>query len=206
MAKPSRQKNPPTAVTNPNGWDASHGTYIAGRAHLDGVNALALQMQERWGQGRLRLLVSPELREKFDRQLYRVSAAILHGDLETLRQECARMCVAWRTLDREASRVGAEPINPEFWEVVLDDGTVAVIVKDNDAAFKVIADGRAKVVYTLDEIARLMSHHKDVARVKLQWPGATVAAVRRSIPSPLDAIRHAGSFDDPLDDLFHPQA
>jgi len=202
--KPTAAEFPP--VTNPNGWDASHGTYIAGRAHLDGVDALAAEMEAKWGCGRLRLLVSPELREKFDRQRYLLNAAITHGDLEAVRRESARMTFAWRRLDLVATETGNKPLDPEVWELTLDDGSVAAIVKDNAAAHKVAASGRKVAVYTLAEIGHLFGMTTMVSVAKMAWPGATVEAVRKSVTDPLNAIRHAGSFDDPLDDLFHPQA
>jgi len=197
------KKAPPTAITNPNGWDASHGTYIAGRAYLDGVDRVAAVMDDRWGCGRLRLLVSPELRERFDRQRYKLNAAILHGDLEAVRRESNRMLTAWDTLDREAKKTAADPLAPEVWEVTLEDGTVAAIVKDNTAAFKVWKGNRAVAVYTLEEIAKLLTFHRGVLEAKLQWPGAEVEAVRKSVRDPLNGITHAGSFDDKLDDLWH---
>jgi len=206
MPTVKRQKDPAAPLLNPAGWDASHGTYIAGRAVLDGVDALAAEMEAKWGCDRLRLLVSPELREKFDRQRYRLNAAVLHGDLETLRQECRRMTAAWLALDNAALMAGARVLDPEVWEVALDDGSVAAIVKDNAAAHKVAASGRKLAIYTLEEIAKLFGAGYALNVAKLAWPGAEVVAVRKSVPDPLKAIRHATSFDDPLDDLFHPTA
>ena len=58
-------------------WARSHGTYIAGRAWLDEADATAAQMEAKWGVDRLRLLVRPELREKFDRQRYLLNRADL---------------------------------------------------------------------------------------------------------------------------------
>ena len=49
---------------------------IAGKAHLDGVDALAAEMERKWGCDRLRLLVAADLREKFDRQRYFLNQAI----------------------------------------------------------------------------------------------------------------------------------
>jgi hypothetical protein len=60
----------------PTSWARTNGTYIAGKAHLDGVDALAAEMERKWGCDRLRLLVSPDLREKFDRQRYFLNQAI----------------------------------------------------------------------------------------------------------------------------------
>ena len=94
-------------ILNPNGWDRTHGTYVAGRSHLDGVDTLATAMEAYWGCGRLRLLVGQELRERFDRQRYRLGSAIRNGDLETLRQECIRMTAAWKALDTAAKASGS---------------------------------------------------------------------------------------------------
>ena len=69
-------------ITNPKAWDQSHGTYISGRSYIDGVDAVAVRMERKWGCDRLRLLVSHELREKFDRQRYKMAKAVRNGELE----------------------------------------------------------------------------------------------------------------------------
>ena len=57
-------------------------------------------------------------------------------------------------------------------------------------------------VYTLDEIARLLSAYPDVAKAKLTFPGAEVTTIRKSISDPLDGgIRDGVSLNDPLDDI-----
>ena len=71
-------------------WARTHGTYLAGRAYIDGADETASEMEAKWGADRLRLLVTPELREKFDRQRYLFNAAIWHGDLESVRRESGR--------------------------------------------------------------------------------------------------------------------
>ena len=84
-------------------WARSHGTYIAGRAYVDGADQTASEMEAKWGADRLRLLVSSEWREKFDRQRYLFNQAIWHGELEDVRREANRMTTAWLTLDRVAT-------------------------------------------------------------------------------------------------------
>lgn len=191
-----------TGGHGPNGWARSNGTYIAGRAYLDGADETAAQMEAKWGCDRLRLLVAPEWREKFDRQRYLLNQAIWHGDLESVRREANRMTVAWLTLDRLATEAGAAPLSPVQWETVLDDGTVAIIVPDDVQAHRVVAEGRAVVVYTLDEIGRFLSNYGEVAKVKLAVPGATVTAVRKSVDDPLNAIRDTEEpLNDPIPDL-----
>jgi hypothetical protein len=200
-----RQKNPaepPQQVPggDPNAWDRSHGTYIAGRAHIDDVDAMAIAMEDTWGVDRLRLLVPLELREKFDRQRYRLGKAILGGSLEDVRIECSRMKIGWMSLHAAALQVGAKPLDPEVWEVALADGTVAAIVKDNTAAHRVVASGRQMAVYALEEVARLLDHHQGVLNAKMTFPGATVVASRKSVQDPLKNIHRASDFDSLMDD------
>ena len=158
----------------------------------------------RWNRngapGRLRFLVSTELREKFDRQRYLLNQAIWHGDLEAVRREASRMTSAWQALDAAAAAAGASCLSPEVWEVVLEDGTVAAIVPDTAATKGAMPDGRRMAVYTLEEIGRLLSHYPQIAEAKTVWPGATVEAVRR--PSdPLDAFPDTKlGLDDPIED------
>jgi hypothetical protein len=194
-----RQQNPSAPVLNPDGWDRYHGTYLAGRAHLDGVDALAIAMEAKWGADRLRLLVDAGLREKFDRQRYRLNEAIRDGTLVDIQTECARMTTAWRALDAAADLAGADRLDPKVWEVAMPDGTVLAIVQGNADAHRVAASGRGVAVYALEEVALLLGSHQDVLRAKRAWPGATVTAVRRSVPDPLDGIVHPTGLDSPMD-------
>ena len=194
-------KKPDTRpLGSPQSWARTPGTYISAQAHIDGADQTAVTMEQKWGAGRLRLLVSPELREKFDRQRYLFNQAIWHGDLEAVRREAARMVAAWMALDGAAVAAGVSAMSPEVWEVVLEDGSVAAIVPDTAAAKGTMADGRRMAVYTIEEIGRLLSHYPAIAQAKLTFPGATVEAVRR--PSdPLDRFPDTAlGLDDPLDD------
>lgn len=178
-------------------WANSHGTHIAGRAHIDEVDALAIEMEAKWGCDRLRLLVSAEMREKFDRQRYLMNQAIWHGDLEAVRRESGRMVKAWKALDRLATDAGKTTLPKDVWELALSDGRVAAIVPDNIRARMVISEGRMVDVYTLDEIGRLLDGYPGLAKIKQAFPGATVTAVRRSVEDPLEAI---GDTKDDLND------
>lgn len=183
-------------------WARSNGTYIAGRAYLDEADQTACEMEAKWGADRLRLLVGPELREKFDRQRYLLNQAVWHGELEDVRRESMRMVKAWLALNAAAEAAGKLPISPHVWEVALEDGSVAAIVPDNDHAHAVVAEGRQVAVYTLDEIARFLSVYPAIAKAKLTFPGATVTAVRRSVDDPLDAIHDTqADLNDPVPDL-----
>jgi len=198
-----RKPDPKLAtITNPQAWDQSHGTYISGRASIDGVDAVAVEMERKWGCDRLRLIVSREMRERFDRQRYKLSMAIRNGTLIEVQTECQRMMFAWAALDTEATGTGKPQLVPEVWEIALEDGTVAAIVQTAAEAHKVVTDGRRTAVYTLDEIGRLLHAFPQVAKLKKLYPGASVERVEKTIRDPLNDIRQATGFDDPLDDLF----
>lgn len=183
-------------------WAKSPGTYIAGQAHIDGADAVAMAMETRWGAGRLRLLVSAELREKYDRQRYLFNQAIWHGDLEAVRRESSRMIAAWQALDKAATNSHAPELASDVWEVALEDGTVVAIVRSAEDAKAVVREGRKVVVYTLEEIGRMLTNYRAVTEVKETFPGATVTQIRRSVEDPLDAIVDSNlSLDDEMPEL-----
>lgn len=186
-------------MSDPRSWSRNHGTYIAGRAYMDGADHTASEMEAKWGADRLRLLVSPELREKFDRQRYLFNQAIWHGELEDVRRESNRMTTAWLALDRAAVAAGKALLDPLVWEIALEDGSVAAVVPDKDQAHRVVGEGRKVTVFTLDEIGRLLSNYPGIAQTKLVFPGATVTAVRRTIDDPLDAVHDSkAKLDDDI--------
>jgi hypothetical protein len=139
--------SPLTAMEAAACWARNNGTYIAGRAYVDGADETAAEMEAKWGADRLRLLVGPELREKFDLQRYLFNQTIWHGDLEDVRREAGRMVKAWLALDRAADAAGALKMSP-LVEVPLEDGSVAALVPDVTHAKYVITEGRQVAVYT----------------------------------------------------------
>jgi hypothetical protein len=190
-------------------WARSPGGYIAGRAYVDEADLTAAEMEKKWGAGRLRLLVGPELREKADRQRYKFNQAIWHGGLEDVQRESMRMVKAWLALDRAADAAGKERLWPLVWEVAVPDGDtpdcfVAAIVPTEDDARAVRAEGRKVKVYTLDEIGRLLAALPGVAKIKESFPGASVVRGERSAPAdPLLSIHDTdGLIDDPIEDLL----
>lgn len=174
------------AVTTPTiPWMQTPGMYLAGRSFLDEADAIEVEMELKWGRDRLRLLVSHELREKFDRQRYLTAQARWSGNLEDVRREAKRMATAWRVLDTAAAEGGAKELDPELWEVTLHDGTVATIVKDPTFLSRVVADGRKINAYTLDEIANMISAFPEICKAKAEFPGATVTRTRTRVDDPL---------------------
>jgi hypothetical protein len=162
-----------------------NAVYLEGRAHIDGVDQLAMEMERTWGAGRLRLLVDAEWREKFDRQRVKLNKAVWEGDLEDVCRETSRMASAWRKLHALATDLGASQQSPQVWETVLDDGRVVAIVQTISEAHTVAADGRRVDVYSLEEIGRIIQGFPEISQAKVVFPGATVIAVRE----PNDPLR-----------------
>lgn len=179
-------------------WARTNGTYISGRAYIDGADETACEMEAKWGADRLRLLVPAELREKFDRQRYLFNQAIWHGDLEAVRRESGRMVNAWLALDAAATTAGRERLSPKVWEVATEGRVFAIVQTDHDAA-AVRADGRELTVYTLEEVGRFLAAYPDVAKAKAVFPGATVTEIRKTVEDPLRAIPDTG--DDLNDEI-----
>lgn len=184
MAKSPTRKQPasdrsiPVARPPSAPWLVTNGTYLSGRAAIDGADALEVELELKWGRARLPLLVSQELREKFYRQKYLFSHARWRGELIDVQRESDRMIKAWKALDRAATAAGAIPIDPAVFEVRLADGTVAAIVREPDLANKVALDGRKVNVYTLEEIGRMISAFPEIAAVKEAFPGAEVGETK----------------------------
>lgn len=169
-------------------WMAEQGTYLTGKESIDSLDLIALACERRYGADRLRLLVPEELRTKFDRQRKLVDDALVKGELEDVLRECKRMILAWKTLDKVALENPANLLPPTVWEIALEDGSVAQIVRESNQAgmqaAEMVQQGRKVAVYTLEEIGRLLSKFPSLYQVKDYFPGATVVAVRQTIGDP----------------------
>lgn len=170
-------------------------------AYLAGVDQAAKTAEDAWGAGRLPLLVSDELRAKFMRQGARFervyaeawsTAMLSRAQLDAVISAAGGMQRAWQALDKAARDAGHEPKSPDVWEAVLADGTVACIVRTNADASKVLRDGRALNVWTLEEVARAIDHLPEVVcATKIAFPGAQLMPER-------ERAKGKTFFDDPI--------
>ena len=168
-------------------WDATHYAYVTGAAALTSLDLVAQAAEAKWGADRLRLLIPEPLRVRFDAQRAKTNAAIEAGTLADLQREASRMQAAWRAADAAATGAGASILPAEVWEVTLEDGSVAAIVKEASEVGLVAAEGRQVAVYTLAEVGRLLSRFPALTVAKETFPGATVTALRHAPRDPLEA-------------------
>ena len=63
---------------------------LAIKSVIDGVDHVAVEMENEWGVGRLRLLVGDDMRERFDRQAQLFNEAIITNDVKAVRRHGMR--------------------------------------------------------------------------------------------------------------------
>lgn len=189
FAPPPRTDVPP--------WQATELSYLAARAHIDAADHLAWEMDRKWGVGRLRLLVEPELRERFDRQRLKFNEALKTGTVPEVEREAGRMVNGWRALDGAAEAAGAAVASSAHWfEGALPDGSILAIVEPGSHVQPEAWKDRQVQVWTVEELVRVVAAFPEIAKCKEIWPGATVEAARRP-DDPLEAWERQG-----VDDLF----
>jgi len=154
------------------------------QAIFEGVDAARQAAEAEWGAERLPLLVDDELRAKLKRQKERWSRAyqtawespmLTRDQLAAVESAAGGMKRAWSALVAAAVEAGHRPLHPDVWEAVLEDGTVVALVRSNDEAAAVIANGRHLAVYTLPEIVNLIEALPQALQMaKVVFPGAKV--------------------------------
>ena len=151
---------------------------LAIKSVIDGVDHVAVEMETKWGVGRLRLLVVDDMRERFDRQAALFNEAVFTNDAKAVRRHGEGMRKAWQVLGKYASNCRFCRIDPTIWEINGPDGIIAV-VRTNPEAYAVVREGRAVEVWTLDEVARVIAAHREtIGEAKRVFPGAEVIDAR----------------------------
>lgn len=153
----------------------------AAQIAIEALDEVARAMEVKWGVDRLPRLVAafdPDLAARFWSQLEKLNAACETGYLEEQETQANRMRAAWIRLDREAEAAGCEPISPKRIEGRLEDGRLLVVVDGPESAWKVANDDRAAVVWSIEEIARVLWQFEMVNDAKLVFPGARVEQAR----------------------------
>jgi len=153
------------------------------QAVVDGVDAVAVEMEAKRGCGRLRLLVDDDLRMRFDKQRQKFSTAIYDGHLPTVETHAKGMIKGWMLLDKTATENNKTTLNPIIWEARKPNGQVIAVVRNDADAHAVSADKRFVEVWTMDEIARLMGGSWSmIGKAKEVFPGALVVDVLEKDP------------------------
>lgn len=168
-------------------------------AALVGLDAVAVEMERKWGTGRLLTLCRDNARLSFRRgwEQYHQAAAV--GDAERMVAVIPGLIRLWQIADAQAVEDGHQPLVPDVWETRLPDGRVLAIARTNAEAIAVQRDGRATVAYSLAEIARLLPKLELMDCVKQEFPGAVVQRVVQHD----EGFAESWATADPLHTMLH---
>ena len=146
------------------------------------------EVEGRWGVDRLVWLVGGELRDRFEQQMDRLNAAIDKCD-PSIEHEVEVTLRGVAALEKAAIAAGAKPLNGDYIEGRMPDGRVIAITATGYEAGKVKRDNREMVVYSVDEIGRIIEGlNKEapvVDAIKNAFAGAEVESVK-PVPANLD--------------------
>lgn len=152
------------------------------------VDAIAAELELRWGAGKLETLVTPETAAKFESARAKLDVAIFNRDPELVIQRAGVMVRGWKALEAEALRLGHKPMPPELWYATApaefgDEQMQFVIAKDNSAATLAQTD---LPVYTVTEVARIIR----------SWRGNLGVDTVKDIFAGAEIIRIDGEFEE----------
>ena len=152
--------------------------YSVAKSVLDGVDDTISTAERTWGVGRLRLLVSDDLRARWDRQWLAWCRACEVNDVAAIQKQGAAVRRAVGALEAEARALGGQPLSPEVWEMRHGD-RVIVVCRTSAEAGVVAREGRKAEIWTLDELVRMaLADRPALAAVKEIFPGSTVTAIK----------------------------
>lgn len=153
------------------------------------VDAVAAEMESKWGRSRLHRLNGALHETKFESQRTRLDGALEANLLAGIRQQGDAMIRAWQAHDRMAAAAGHKPLPHQAIEITLSDGTVVAIVPTSAHGAQI----RDRIVYTGAEIAELIER---LGAVVLETKRTFLGAEIKSLGPVNWAI------GDPIDDLF----
>ena len=145
------------------------------------------EVERKWGVDRLIWVVGGDLRDRFEAQMDKLNAAI--DRMEDVEHQVDVTLRGVAALEQAAIAAGVQPLNGEWIEGKMPDGRVLAIVPNDYEVSRVKRDNREMLVYSVDEIGRLLAawdESKAVDAVKAVFPGATVEKVKTKLEKELN--------------------
>ena len=145
------------------------------------------EVERKWGVDRLIWVVGGDLRDRFEAQMDKLNAAI--DRMEDVEHQVDVTLRGVAALEQAAIAAGVQPLKGEWIEGKMPDGRVLAIVPNDYEVSRVKRDNREMVVYSVDEIGRLLAawdEGKTVDAVKDVFPGATVEKVKTRLEKELN--------------------
>ena len=151
------------------------------------LDRIAVEMEGKWGVGRLVRLVSPEIAARFGSAKDKLNEAIRSNDGDEVAKRAAVMIRGWQALDRAATEAGCEAL-PLRTVAVQHNGRAYVVAWDRADVHKAARLSRApeNVVSVHELLIAYEALKSKVDGVKQAFPGAELTQV--SIPPGGDAL------------------
>ncbi|MDH5796958.1 MAG: hypothetical protein OEZ19_00210 [Paracoccaceae bacterium] len=148
---------------------------------IEPLDRVAVEMEARWGAGRLPRLVTPETAARFGAAKAKLDSAIMARDVPDVCRRASVMIRGWQAMDKEARERGADTWegraigvrwNGQAWHVVWDRAELDYVIKK--------VGGEDNVV-TVSELLHAWKALKDriagVEEVRKYFPGGEVTKV-----------------------------
>lgn len=148
------------------------------KRHIDLLDETARSYEAKWGIGNLPDMVDVELREKWDRQQDKLADAIHGGKVKEVAGLVQGSIRGYKALEDNAIGNGHTPSDPDCWDFVHpESGNHYRICKNITEARA--ATEKEVIVYSLQEVARILEGANLMQEIKKTFPGATVGKVGR---------------------------
>ena len=147
---------------------------------LEPLDRIAVEMEGRWGVGRLQRLVTPEMAAKFASAKDKLDEAIRANDLEAVVSKAAVLIRGWQALDKAATEAGHKQYPEAVWSSK-HRGTVYTICLDradvNKIAKEAVDPAHVVTIAELLTVWETFQGNRVISETKSLFPGATVEKV-----------------------------
>jgi len=149
------------------------------RKAVDHLDAVAAEMEIKWGVGRLPELVAPSLADKFYQQQSILDAHIEAKNAQAVTEAAGAMVRAWQALDSAAQISGALPIFQTQWQGTTPAGQKIRLVRQAESSLNMLEDD--ELMLTFDEVLLLVDKMPDLLRkVKAAFPSTITRITDKS--------------------------
>ena len=150
---------------------------LAVQSAVQGYDRHIWEAERTWGVDRLPSLVSDDTRQRWWTGVGMLNTAIRDNNAVMVKALVDNMIVGLQKMISEAEAAGYGPLAPDIWESALSDGRVLRLVRSFPGP-SYQPDGRDVILWTLEDVARLVDKQDAINKIKEMFPGAEITDVR----------------------------